>query len=978
MSPSGAARVSLRLGVAVTCVATGEPAAETSWKQRCGYGQGVATSAVGLEVSLVRDHLERIVQSPTFVRSPQAARFLRFVVEEALEGRADTLKAYAIGVHALGATSDRSDPDNVARMQASRVRKLLQSYYRGPGRADRLCIQLPVGSYAPRFDVDSQAPNRTRAPLLAIEGYVDHSRSERGQWLAAALTEELAATLVRFEGLRITTAERSPLIEPPDFALGGSVWVAGGQARIRSTLRETSSNERVWSDRRELSLGADEFSLLDETAWAIGARVGDPALGCLTRALKRGGSGDDCSHAIQHAYEFHQTFAPEDYETARHALECLLQLEPQFTLGHAALADLLATAYSLDPVGEGNALAEAEQHARVAVAQDPQCQHARFAKGFVHFHRRESEPARQELKLAIELNPAAALVVARAGGLLALAGDWEVGLTWVERAFRRVPELPSFYQLARCVYHFAYEGNPDQALLYAERIDTHRLLWDPLLRAVCLASLGRTYEAREAAQRLVRRSPGFLSHKREYLAGYLYDGNTVNAFLSSLPRTGIGSRLSPQSERRGARHPAAASSLRSPTAEIRVGILHSLTGTMAICEQPLVNAALLAIDEVNAAGGVLGRHVRAIVEDGASEPARFAQHAEALLRDGSAITLFGCWTSSSRKAVKPVVESHDRLLWYPVQYEGLERSEHIIYTGSCSNQQIAPAVQWALETGRRRCFLVGSDYVFPHTANQLIRALVETAGGEVLGEEYRPLGSGRFALVATRIRDCHPDIVFNTVNGSDNVALFREFSKLALRADECPVMSFSLSELELSSLRGVACGHYACWSYFQSLDAPENADLVRRFRRRYGEQGVLSDPVVTAYAQVHLWRRVVEKARSLATDAILANVVGSQLKLGADSLEVGENHHVMRPALVGRIRADDQFDIVWKSSKPIAPRPWLGIEESHLDARALILQALGSLPDAWDYATEGNLNPPLGTATGVSPHERGIGDVRTQ
>ncbi|MGC4066257.1 MAG: urea ABC transporter substrate-binding protein [Polyangiaceae bacterium] len=381
---------------------------------------------------------------------------------------------------------------------------------------------------------------------------------------------------------------------------------------------------------------------------------------------------------------------------------------------------------------------------------------------------------------------------------------------------------------------------------------------------------------------------------------------------------------------------------------MRVGILHSISGTMAICERHLVQAARLAIDEINSAGGVLGCRVVGITEDGRSSPETFAQKARKLLHTDHVSSIFGCWTSACRKAVRPIVEHANALLWYPVQYEGLERSRNVIYTGSCLNQQIAPATHWALGEGYRRFFLVGSDYVFPRTANYLIRAIIEAAGGMIVGEEYRPLGEGGFRPVVDQIRRTSPDLVFNTVNGSDNLELFRELTEVGLSSSDCPVMSFSLSELELAGLAGLASGHFACWSYFHSVDDPANQELIRRFRSRYGDNEVLSDPTVTAYAQVHLWKQVVETAGSFETDALLGAIVGRELSLGGDTLEVRSNNHVKRRALIGRIRPDNQFDVVWRTKEAIAPQPWLGVEDADLPGQGLVMDALKGLSDVVD------------------------------
>ncbi len=287
---------------------------------------------------------------------------------------------------------------------------------------------------------------------------------------------------------------------------------------------------------------------------------------------------------------------------------------------------------------------------------------------------------------------------------------------------------------------------------------------------------------------------------------------------------------------------------------IRVGVLHSLSGTMAADEKPLAAAAQMAVDEINEAGGVLGKQVEVVLRDGESDPAIFAAKARELLAQEEVRTIFGCWMSSSRKAVKPIVEAHNGLLWYPIQYEGLEQSPNIIYTGSCLNQQIEPAVTWALSQGKRRCFLVGSDYVFPRTANSLIRTLVSQGGGCVLAERLTPLGSHDLAEVADAIAEARPDIVFNTINGDSNLTFFREFSKTVGDAGDCPIMSFSFSEAGLRELPREAAGHYACWSYFQRLETPKNRRFLERYTRRFGPDTVVSDPIVTAYMQVYLWQ----------------------------------------------------------------------------------------------------------------------------
>jgi urea transport system substrate-binding protein len=234
--------------------------------------------------------------------------------------------------------------------------------------------------------------------------------------------------------------------------------------------------------------------------------------------------------------------------------------------------------------------------------------------------------------------------------------------------------------------------------------------------------------------------------------------------------------------------------------EVKVGVLHSLTGTMAISEVTVKNATLLAIEEINARGGVLGRKLIPVVEDGASDPATFAQKAQKLIQQDKVATVFGGWTSASRKAMLPVFERLGNLLWYPVQFEGNECSPNIMYTGAQPNQQILPALDWALEKGYKKFFLVGSDYVFPRTANLILKRHIEARKGVVSGEEYVPLGGTDFSSVVNKIRAARPDVIFNTINGDSNVAFFKQMAAAGLTPDKLPVMSFSIAEQEAKAI----------------------------------------------------------------------------------------------------------------------------------------------------------------------------------
>lgn len=373
---------------------------------------------------------------------------------------------------------------------------------------------------------------------------------------------------------------------------------------------------------------------------------------------------------------------------------------------------------------------------------------------------------------------------------------------------------------------------------------------------------------------------------------------------------------------------------------IKVGIVHSLTGTMAISERSVVDATLLAIDELNAQGGVLGRQVAPIVVDGQSEPAIFAAGARRLIEDEGVAVLFGCWTSTSRRTVRPIVELHDVLLFYPVQSEGLEQSDDIVYTGAMPNQQIMPAVRWASEQLGKRFFLVGSDYVFPHAANVMIRAQAEALGAEVVGEEYVTLGSKDVDGIVARIAATRPSVVLNTVNGDTNTALFTALRARGITPQDVPTLSFSLGENELRNMPGVSmAGDYAAWNYFQSIDSRENAAFVARFKARFGADRVVSDPMEAAYIGVRLWAKAVEDARS-TTSALVRQTLAKQ-RLAApegDVLVDRATNHTWKTPRIGRIRTDGQFDVIWQSNDLVRPVPypqWRSPREWEQDVAAL-------------------------------------------
>ena len=357
---------------------------------------------------------------------------------------------------------------------------------------------------------------------------------------------------------------------------------------------------------------------------------------------------------------------------------------------------------------------------------------------------------------------------------------------------------------------------------------------------------------------------------------------------------------------------------------IRVGVLHSLTGTMAISERAVADATLLAIDDLNRAGGVLGRRVEAVVRDGRSDWPTFAREAEALIVEERVAATFGCWTSACRKQVKPVVEQHRHLLFYPLQYEGLEQSPYIVYTGAAPNQQIIPAVRWAVDNLGTRFYLVGSDYVFPRTANAIIRHVVEILGGTIVGEDYVPLGSRDTRAIVEGIQQARPEVILNTINGDTNVAFFEDLRRAGITPDHVPTISFSVAETELMSLNPEhIAGNYAAWNYFQSIQRDENRRFLSRLHATYGTSRVAADPMEAAYVGVHLWALAVNDARSIESDAV-RRALGDQSYPAPEGVVYvdPDTQHTWKRVRIGKIRPDGQFDIVWDSGKPVRPAPY--------------------------------------------------------
>jgi urea transport system substrate-binding protein len=357
---------------------------------------------------------------------------------------------------------------------------------------------------------------------------------------------------------------------------------------------------------------------------------------------------------------------------------------------------------------------------------------------------------------------------------------------------------------------------------------------------------------------------------------------------------------------------------------VKVGVLQSLSGTMAISEVTVKNAETLAIDEINASGGVLGKKIDPVIEDGASDPAVFAQKAGKLLESDNVATVFGGWTSASRKAMLPVFEKDKGLLWYPVQFEGNECSPNIMYSGAQPNQQIVPAYTWAKAKGYKSYFLVGSDYVFPRTANLILKKHIEADGLKLAGEEYEPLGGTDFSGVVAKIRAAKPDVIFSTINGDSNVAFFKQMSAAGLTFAKIPVMSFSIGEQEAKSMGpSLVAGSYAAWNYFQTVDSPENTKFIAAYKAKYGADAVVTDPMVHGYLDVYLWKAAVEKAQSFDPEKVRAaadTLDAVPTPLGA--VKFADNNSLVQTAYVGKADDTGQFKILWTSDGQIQPDPY--------------------------------------------------------
>ena len=358
---------------------------------------------------------------------------------------------------------------------------------------------------------------------------------------------------------------------------------------------------------------------------------------------------------------------------------------------------------------------------------------------------------------------------------------------------------------------------------------------------------------------------------------------------------------------------------------VKVGILHSESGSMAASEKPLMQAELLAIEEINSAGGVLGHEIVPVIEDGESNARVFADRATKLIEKEGVATIFGCWTSDSRKAVKPIVEDHYNLLWYPLQYEGMEASPNIMYMGAAPNQQIVPAIDYCFENFGKRFFLLGSDYVFPQTANRIIKAQLKELGGIVTGEEYVSLMHTDFEEIIEHIKLAKPDIIINTLNGDSNVSFFAQLKEAGVTPESIPVMSFSIGESEIQNIGTANCmGNYVTWTYFQTTETSANRKFIQSYKAKYGESAKIEDPVEAAYTAVYLWAAACEKAGTFEVEPIRIAAKGLSYIAPEGMVTIeGSNQHLNKTIRIGVIKADGQIEEIWSSAHQVRPDPYL-------------------------------------------------------
>ncbi|HAE51357.1 urea ABC transporter substrate-binding protein [Tistrella sp.] len=359
--------------------------------------------------------------------------------------------------------------------------------------------------------------------------------------------------------------------------------------------------------------------------------------------------------------------------------------------------------------------------------------------------------------------------------------------------------------------------------------------------------------------------------------------------------------------------------------EVTVGILHSVTGTMAISETGSVQAEKLAIEQINASGGILGRQIKIIQEDGASDWPTFAEKARKLLVNDKTAAVFGCWTSASRKAVLPVFEKENGLLYYPTFYEGLEQSPNVFYTGQEATQQILAGIDWVMkDKGAKSFYLLGSDYIWPRTSNKIARKHIERNGAQVLGEEYFPLGHTQFNSVINKIKLRKPDVIYAIIVGGSNVAFYKQLKAAGIDLSKQTLLTISVTEDEVRGIGGEnIAGAYAAMKYFQSLDNDNNKAFVKAFKDMWGQDMVIGDVTQAAYLGPWLWKAAVEKAGSFDVDKVREASPGIELTTAPEGyVKIHPNHHLWSKTRIGLAKPDGQFEVLYETAELMEPDPF--------------------------------------------------------
>jgi urea transport system substrate-binding protein len=586
-----------------------------------------------------------------------------------------------------------------------------------------------------------------------------------------------------------------------------------------------------------------------------------------------------------------------DWSAAERELKRAIELKPRLDAAHDAYAQLLAFQGRFE-----ESLAQQQEALKIS----PRSPALITNRSYLLYLQRRYDQAIEQARQALEIDPTYVVAHDYLGAAYLQKRQFKEALREIRRC-RQLDDVP--WYLARLAAAQALAGNPGEArnLLKELQEMSKRRYVTPECFFVIHAGLGdtdqafawleRMYEVRSQFPLRLQVDPGFDSLRAD------------PRFADWLRRL----KLAP-----------GAAVLALGGGSVKVGVLHSMTGTMATSGMSVVDATLFALDEVNQAGGVLGRPIKPVIVDGRSDWPTFAREAERLITQEKVCTVFGCWTSAGRKSVKPVFEAHDHLLIYPVQYEGLETSPCIVYLGAAPNQQILPAIEWAVKTlQKKRFFLVGSDYVFPRAAHAIIKDQLKRLGAEVVGEEYVRLGSQKVETVVNAVARAKPDMILNTINGDSNTAFFRALRVTGIKPADAPTLSFSIGEQELRSLNSAdVTGDYAAWTYFQSVATPENEEFVRRFHEKNPQRSI-TDPMETAYIGVKLWAKAANEAQSLDPKKIRRTLLNQSLKGPDGEVRIDpDTQHCYRTPRIGQIQADGQFKIVWTAPEPVRPEPY--------------------------------------------------------